>query len=480
MPGFLKNRIRTITGTDAGFFQSVYYLLSYCSYQLFYGNILSKLINKFFARPVNYASWLESSITADKEAGIPIHILSKGSTVLPESGYVVIANSGDQFRRDALPLLSRFIISNDFPELISFDFDEVNQKGTHQSPHFNPAWSPHTLAQSNYLQNAYCAKVELFKEEIPLTPEAQYAWLQSLSEKGIRSLHCQEVLLHKQQIKLLKGNTIIQHDSAKLVSIIIPTRNKSFLVKQSVDAILNITTYANFEIVLVDNASNEAELLELLKLYKERLGKRFVQATANIPFNFSALINLGVAHASGDYFVFLNNDTSVITPDWIERMLSKFNVGKTGAVGAKLLYPNHTIQHAGIILDPDIISRHIYLGKAEHEREVSTDRNYTAVTAACMMVSREVFHKVGGFDAAFAVNYNDIDFCLRLMQAQYYNVYAADVVLYHYESASRQHPFASWLSGKHYRHESALMRKKWQKLIEDDPYYSKLNNRFAI
>jgi GT2 family glycosyltransferase len=251
------------------------------------------------------------------------------------------------------------------------------------------------------------------------------------------------------------------------------------MVKQCIDSILQHTTYINYEIVLLDNQSTEESLEKLIEHYRNKLQSAFIHVKADFSFNFSKLINLGAAHATGNYYILLNNDTSVITSDWIERMLAKFSIPKTGAVGAKLLYPDNSIQHAGIVLQENTISRHINLGEKPDNELVSYNRNYLALTAACMMVSREAFNHVKGFDQSLAVNYNDIDFCIRLYKDSYHNVYAADVCLYHFESASRQHPFANWRSGKNFRIESAIMREKWFSLIADDPYYSKYQSMFT-
>ena len=373
----------------------------------------------------------------------------------------------------------RFIVSNHFPEVVTFNYDLIDEKGLHTHPHFNPIWSPHTLAARNYVQNAFCIKAEILNHTLPSSPQNQYELLLKWIRQGKNPVHYPEILLHKRKLVSLSNGLILHNSSAERVSIIIPTRNNATLVKQCIDSILQLTTYINYEIVLVDNQSTEESLEKLIDHYRNKLQGSFIHVKADFSFNFSQLINLGAAHPTGKYYLLLNNDTSVITSDWIERMLAKFTIPNTGAVGAKLLYPDNSIQHAGIVLQEDVISRHIHLGVKADNGLVSYDRNYLALTAACLLVSKEAFNHVNGFDQSFAVNYNDIDFCIRLYKAGYNNVYAADVCLNHYESASRQHPFANWRSGKNYRSESALIRKKWSSLIAEDPYYSKYQSMFT-
>lgn len=255
-----------------------------------------------------------------------------------------------------------------------------------------------------------------------------------------------------------------------LISIIIPTRNKAQLVKQCINSIIELSTYRNFEIVLIDNRSNEKELSDYIKSLGEREDIHFKSIYADIEFNFSQLINLGVEHSKGELILLLNNDVKVITPDWLECMAAYAQHEQVGAVGIKLLYPDNTIQHAGIVLEKSTIARHIFSGK-DGSNTPSAPQNFLAVTAACLMTTRKKFDEVAGFDTIFKVEFNDIDFCLKLFEKGYHNVFLPEVELYHYESASRRHPHSDSKSYKQHLIETKLMREKWGKHIESDPYH---------
>ncbi len=250
-----------------------------------------------------------------------------------------------------------------------------------------------------------------------------------------------------------------------LVSIIIPTKNKSELVKQCIDSIAQKTTYPHFEILLIDNRSDEQALVELIENYKHQTQFAFKHIPADIEFNFSALMNMGAQQASGDYLILLNNDTEIITPQWIDYMLGFAQQKKVGAVGCKLLYPNQTIQHAGVVLDNEVISKHVNVGAGRFDEKIAAIQLYPALTAACLMVSKQKLMSVGGFDEQFKVEYNDIDVCLALLTNGYHNVYLPQVEIFHYESASRRHPFSDKQNYEKHLAESLLMKQKWHSLF---------------
>jgi len=227
------------------------------------------------------------------------------------------------------------------------------------------------------------------------------------------------------------------------------------------------TSYAPYEIVVVDNGSTEPEALK----YLESLSRKWRVFRYPGQFNFSAISNFGAARAKGEYFVFLNNDTQVIQADWITAMLEHAQRPEVGAVGAKLLYQDGRIQHAGVVVGIGGVAGHAFRRLRLSENAPSyfgfadVVRNCSAVTAACMMVPRRVFEKVGGFDERFRVAFNDLDFCLRLRQRRYLVVYTPLALLYHYEGASR--------GRVHPPQDEELFRSLWADLISrGDPYYN--------
>jgi len=270
------------------------------------------------------------------------------------------------------------------------------------------------------------------------------------------------------QVEMLTpGTYAIGHRlrGAPLVSIIIPTRDRWPLLQQCLRSIEEKTTYAPYEVIVLDNDSREPDTIRgLLGL----AGKIRVYPFPGA-FNFSAINNFGVAQARGDYLLFLNNDTQVVEPGWLAAMLEHAQRPDVGAVGARLHYPDGRIQHAGVVLGIGGAADHAFRGVPGEAFSyfglASVVRNVSAVTAACMAMSRRVFEDIGGFDERFRVALNDVDLCLRLRRRGYEIVYAPRAHLIHHESGTRgrMHPPA----------DEALMWKVWGEAIRaGDPYYN--------
>ena len=263
-------------------------------------------------------------------------------------------------------------------------------------------------------------------------------------------------------------------EPAPLVSVIIPTRDKAGLLRRCVDGVMNRTDYPNVEIVIVDHQSVE---LETVQLFREMRGDQRVRI---IPyegaFNYSAINNFAVSQARGDIIAFLNNDVDVISQEWLSEMTALAVLPEVGAVGAKLLYPDGRVQHAGVVLGVGGVANHFfhlldgaetgYLGRAVLTSTVS------AVTAACLVLRRAVFEQVGGFDAHnLPVAFNDVDLCLRIRELGYRNVWAPHALLFHHESASR----GDDQSPEHidrFRREVEFMQYKWGEMLQDDAFYN--------
>jgi len=246
------------------------------------------------------------------------------------------------------------------------------------------------------------------------------------------------------------------------VSIIIPTRDKVPILKTCLGSIVSKTNHPTYEILIVDNNSSEPRAVEYLAALPYRV-LRFEEE-----FNFSKINNFASRHANGQYLLFLNNDTEVISREWMTAMLEWCQQPEIGAVGAKLIYPNQTIQHTGVVLGIGGVAGHILPGLPKdslHHFGVSqVTRNWAAVTAACMMVRRDVFAAVGGFDVRLKVAFNDVDLCLRLLERGLRNVVTPFAQLYHHESASRRFSLDPV--------EVGFMKSRWERLLENDPYYN--------
>jgi len=498
--GLLKNRLRTIIGEDAGFMQALSSLFVYSTNPQRIGKIGKKIKARLFSRKPTYPGLLAQQTIGDPAfpdqvsfyivSSQPVQqkyrkykvIEAENIGEVPADAYVLFMDEGDILDEAALQELNKTIVQQQFPQLVSFDFD-YHKHGTRTKPQFNPAWSPQRLRNHNYLKNAVCIHKALIPQ--PMQAEnaaaACYAILSPVAERKIASAYIGKVMLSKlytpdleEEEEVITGITL---SGQPLVSIIIPTFNKAHLVKQCITSIINISEYTNYEIILVDNRSSEQELFVLIDGWKAGLKERFTHLKADYPFNFSRLMNDGAAKAKGEYLLLLNNDTEVISPDWMEQLLAIASGPMAGCVGARLMYPNDTVQHAGIALNPETISRHLYLGMAVQDEgyrnAINTVQNYLAVTAACMMIDAEKYRSISGFDEKYEVEYNDIDCCLRMYEKGYYNAYTPYAALYHYESASRQHPLARRDSYQRHQRESAQMRQQWAKYIGNDPFVNR-------
>jgi GT2 family glycosyltransferase len=266
---------------------------------------------------------------------------------------------------------------------------------------------------------------------------------------------------------------------APKVSIVIPTRNAESLLRLSIGSILTKTSYPNFEIIVVNNRSDDPGTLR----YFDELRATGVRVIGyDAPFNFSSLNNRAAREATGTLLAFLNNDLEVISPDWLDEMASQAVRPEIGAVGAMLYYPNDTVQHAGVILGltgparRDGVAGHAFKcaprGSEGQRNRLRLVQNYSAVTAACLVIRHEVFDMVGGFNEAdLPVAFNDIDFCLRVRAAGYRNLWTPFAEFYHHESASRGAEDTPE-KVERFQREVSYMRRRWGRLLDSDPAYN--------
>lgn len=259
-----------------------------------------------------------------------------------------------------------------------------------------------------------------------------------------------------------------------LVSLIIPTRNSVHLVRQCIDSVVEKTVYANYEIVLIDNGSDDPEALRYFESIDADPRIRVIRDDR--PFNYSALNNAAVELARGELICLLNNDIEVISPEWLTEMVSLAIQPAVGAVGAKLLYPNDTIQHAGLVTGILGVAgnahKHLPRGAYGYFGRASLINGFSAVTAACLVVRKSVYQAVGGLDETnLAVAYNDVDFCLRLGENGYRNVWTPFAELYHHESATRGQEDNPEKQAR-FMSEVRYMRERWGAVLSDDPAYS--------
>lgn len=262
----------------------------------------------------------------------------------------------------------------------------------------------------------------------------------------------------------------------RFVSIVIPTRDHADVLEPCVRSILKKATYSRYEVVLVENGSVEPRTFALYdELSQESTRVRIVNYEGDGDFNYSRLINFGVSHCVGDRILLLNNDTEVITPDFLEEMLGYLERPEVGIVGAKLWFRDKLVQHAGILIGPGDAVAHAnqdfghgregYLGRAVRPSD------FSAVTGACQMMRRDTFEKLAGYDESFAVGFNDIDFCLRAAEVGLLTVFTPYAELYHYEFTSRGRELASQAKFERWKREQARFIERWPRVFLDgDPF----------
>ena len=426
--------------------------------------------------------------------------------------YILFLMPDDTITPNCLFEVVKHINSDPSDMLIYTDEDTIVEDGTYATPYFKPGWSPDTLLSRNYIGNTIIAKKELTSLvngcREGFETNCFYDFLLRASEVTNNIGHIPKVLFHCASKKFTPADNFTAKKALNeamirrstpatitevpettgcyylnyaikqtdLVSIIIPTKDNTALLKSTIDSILQKTSYPNYEILVLNNNSSSEDFFALIKDYTEKHAGIIRCIDANFSFNFAKLINHGVAESNGKYILMCNNDVEVIHNDWITQMISYAQHNRTGAVGVKLLYPDNTIQHAGIVLGIDGASGHVFANSPANDNgyfyNLKATTNYAAVTAACLMCRKEVYTEVNGMDETLEVEYNDIDLCLRLLEKGYYNLYLPSVQLHHYESATRGHPFRSIKSYKQHEKDLRIFKAKWQPLIDNDPFYN--------
>ncbi len=449
---------------------------------------------------------------------------SNDALALATGEYVLLFDHDDLLAANCLSEIALAVHSNPNAEIIYSDEDKISEDGTHQAPHFKPDWAPDHLLSRNYIGHVTVIKKSLIEKvkgfRVGFEGSQDYDLLLRVTEISNHIVHIPKVLYHwrihqlsaaqgedvkpyayiaakkalsealnrrglRGDVKYLSGlrgyRIDYEIETPGKISIIIPTKDQAELLKNTLDSIIEKTIYRNYEIIILNNNSTTKQLSDLLALYLDRYHELIKVVDAHFPFNFSKLMNTGVQYASGQYYLLLNNDVEVIHGNWLSTLLSYAQQERIGAVGARLLYPDDTIQHAGVVIGLGGIAGHTFVGAYKDEpgyfNYIQSVNNYSAVTAACLMVRKTAWEKVQGMDETFEVEYNDVDFCLKLYEAGYYNVYLPQVELYHYESATRGHPHQSKPSYERHLREMKLFKDKWQHFIDHDPFYNPNLNR---
>jgi O-antigen biosynthesis protein len=456
----------------------------------------------------------ESMTSGDKlkilfcKGGEDISVNISKALKLASGEFISIMPSMDRLAPHALYTYADFLNNN--PEADLLYSDEENGGPDGPVPVFKPDWCPDNLLSTNYIGNAVFWRTNLVRSLGDLTYGAgssiNYDVSLRASEKSSRIFHISDILYHRYcsdfsvsdhytHLKTLR-NAIGRRDveasvetvesgvfkvlfkvkDYKKVSVIIPTRDKADVLEKCLHSIAELTVYPDYEVIIVDNNSSQSATFELFKKYSQRFGDRFKVLKFDEAFNYSRINNYAVKHAVGDYLLFLNNDTEVLHADWMELMVQQVQRTSIGAVGVRLLFPDRKIQHAGMVIGLEY-GGNTFLYEDEmaggYLGYIRQTRNYSAVTAACLMCRREVFEKVGGFEESFAVEFNDSDLCLKMKEAGYNNIYLPHVSLIHYESLSRGYVHLSKKSYERHLQDKENFSRKWGKYLENDPCYNK-------
>lgn len=428
---------------------------------------------------------------------------------LANGEFVGFLNHNDKLAIHALLQIANLINKNPEVDVIYTDEDCLIENNKRCNPLFKPDWSPDLLLSMNYIGHFLVVRRRLVRELEGLRPgtdgSQDYDLVLRVTEKTKRIAHIPEILYHRRIAsssvskgtkkntyeqdkekevisaallrRRLKGRVtqisegryriIYQVQGNPLVSIIIPTKDKAILLEKCINSIREKSSYKNYELVIVDNESKDKATLEYFAQIIQIPICKVIPF--NKRFNYAEINNFTVSQAKGEYIVFLNNDIEVISSNWLEEMLGYAQQSRVGTVGAKLLFPNKTVQHGGVILGLRKVVGHAFYGlpasNPGYMGLATVTRNCSAVTAACMMLRRSVFEEAGGFDEKLDVAYNDVDFCLRIIQKGHYIVWTPHAVLYHHESATR---------GQYWPERNIkYFCEKWKDILEHgDPFYN--------
>jgi O-antigen biosynthesis protein len=456
----------------------------------------------------------------ENPSGINLIENSNKAIAMAEGDFCVFLDCDDEISPNCLLELAAAVKQNPEADFLYSDFDKISYAGYRFNPSFWPDWSPHTILSQMYTTHVTCFRSELLKKLGGLRKGTEGAqdWdlVLRLSEQTDKIIHIPKILYHW---RVTKGSTAKEKSGAKdwayeaqkrilsdwiernqlkaevvegfyqgawrikyeiidspKISIIIPFRDKVYYLRKCVKSILEKTLYPNYEIVLINNRSAKETTYSYLKSVSKRENVRVLNYDKE--FHFGKLNNWAAGQVDADYVLFLNNDIEVISHEWLGAMLEFAQLPEIGEVGAKLVYPDGKIQHVGIGVGLG--------GAAAHPHRLLDDgygfqgwlvnpRNVLAVTAACMMIKRDLFLDTGGFDPDLDPTYQDVDFGIRLYEKGFWNVYTPYAKLCHYESVTRfAKDYSDHLVGD--KENAVKLRKKWPQYVGidfgADPFYS--------
>ncbi|CAM6674443.1 glycosyltransferase family 2 protein [Leclercia adecarboxylata] len=450
-----------------------------------------------------------------------ISAASNSALEIATGDFIALLDHDDALPEHALLFMAQSINNQPSTRILYSDEDKLNAKGERFEPHFKSDWNPDLFFSQNYVSHLGVYHHDLLRkiggfrlgvegsqdqdlllrclphvqaDQIVHIPRILYHWrtvegstaLASgeksyTTEAGIKAL--KDYFASRQLgVEVEAGRVPNTYrvrypipEPAPLVSLLIPTRDRRSLTETAVRSILEKSTYTNYEILILDNGSVEAETLEFFSLIQQE-DYRVKVLAYDYPFNYSAINNFGARHAKGSIIGLINNDIEVINSEWLTEMVSHSLRPEIGCVGAKLYYPNDTLQHGGVILGIGGVANHSHKHFARNHpgyfaRLICT-QNYSAVTAACLLIRKEIYDAVEGLDEEnLKVAFNDVDFCLKVREAGYRNLWTPYAELYHYESISRGAEDSPEKIAR-FASEVNHMQDKWGSHLVIDPFYS--------
>lgn len=443
---------------------------------------------------------------------------SNSALAMARGEFVALLDHDDELRPHALLEIVEAVAAGPDVGLVYSDEDKLDAEGRRYDPYFKPDFDPDLLRGQNYVCHFTAIRTDLVRavggfrkgfegsqdhdlilrcserlrpEQVRHVPKVLYHWRaipgstalsreakDYASSAGARAVgeHLERTQPQARVEELSHGHFRVRWplpSPTPKVSLIIPTRDRMELLRTCVESILERSTYPAFELVVVDNQSSDQAALDYLRQLEGRQRVRVLRYDA--PFNYSAINNWAADQCDGEVIGLVNNDIEAITPDWLEEMVSQAIRPEVGAVGAMLYYPDDTIQHAGVVLGVHGVAAHLYAGMPRgypgHGGRARVAQSLSAVTGACLVVRRQVYEQIGGLDESLQVAFNDIDFCLRLREAGYRNVWTPFAELYHHESASRGSEDTEEKKQR-FASEVDLMQQRWGRDLPLDPAYN--------
>ncbi len=447
-----------------------------------------------------------------------ISAASNDALRLATGDFVALLDHDDELAPTAFYFVALALNKNRDLQLLYSDEDKLEEHNRRSEPYFKSDWNPELFLAQNFVSHLSVYRTDLIHriggfrvgfegsqdydlalrcieqirpEEIEHLPWVLYHWRagdQSTASNPTAKPYAQEAAQRAVQEHLkrtgIEGTVVPSHgvylqtkyslpNERPMVSIIIPTRDQASSLKKCVHSIFEKTDYPAYQLIVLDNQSYDSEALEFLAELKKRDGVRVERI--DDAFNYSRLNNRGVELSRGSFVALLNNDVEVLHADWLTEMVSRAMQPKVAMVGARLWYPNGTIQHGGVILGAGGIAGHAHAGLRRGEpgyfARAHLAQDVSAVTTACALVKREVYLQVGGFDENLAVTFNDVDFCLRLREAGYRILWTPYAELIHHESASRGFDNSAPKQVR-FLAEVDYMKSKWGDKLQRDPFYN--------